>query len=150
MSAKDISRFLFQPEKRYSSVRMQQGRVILDSDYNESKRIDDEEARRILAETVCTKGTPNDGFLVGEVSPPYDFPLGSGSFYLGGLRFESVNEIVTDGPDVTERFLSQRRDLTGPRAFAEELAQVQKAQDRMGVKKPMQPAAVKGKGKGKR
>ena len=44
MSTKDISRFLFQPEKHYSSVRMQQGRVILDSDWNESERIDDEEA----------------------------------------------------------------------------------------------------------
>jgi hypothetical protein len=29
--------------------------------------------------------------------------LGSGSFYLGGLRFE----VVTEGPDITERFLSQ-------------------------------------------
>jgi uncharacterized protein DUF6519 len=64
MSAKDISRFLFQPQKRYSSVRMQQGRVILDSDWNESERIDDEEARRTLVETVCAKGMSNAGFLV--------------------------------------------------------------------------------------
>jgi hypothetical protein len=99
MSAKDISRFLFQPQKRYSSVRMQQGRVILDSDWNESERIDDEEARRTLIEIVCAKGTPNNGFLVGEVSnETYDFPLTSGSFYLGGLRFEVV-------PD--EQFLTQ-------------------------------------------
>lgn len=124
MSAKDISRFLFQPQKRYSSVRMQQGRVILDSDWNESERIDDEEARRILAETVCAKGTPNEGFLVQDITdttvtePPapgqefpstketYDFTLASGSFYLGGLRFEVVPQIVEFGPDV-ERFLSQ-------------------------------------------
>jgi hypothetical protein len=124
MSAKDISRFLFQPQKRYSSVRMQQGRVILDSDWNESERIDDEEARRILAETICANGTPNEGFLVQEVTeatvteppvpgeefPPskesYDFALGSGSFYLGGLRFEVVPQIVAEGPDL-ERFLSQ-------------------------------------------
>jgi DNA-binding MarR family transcriptional regulator len=107
MSAKDISRFLFQPQKRYSSVRMQQGRVVLDSDWNESERIDDEEARRILAETVCAKGTPNEGFLVRRITEAkvtkkvtYDFTLASGSFYLGGLRFEIVPEIV-------ERFLSQ-------------------------------------------
>ena len=118
MSAKDISRFLFQPQKRYSSVRMQQGRVILDSDWNESERIDDEEARRTLAETVCANGTPNEGFLVRDVTeatvtvPPapsketYDFTLGSGSFYLGGLRFEVVPQIVAEGPDL-ERFLSQ-------------------------------------------
>src|SRR5918999_3165603 len=112
MAAKDIPRFLFQPQKRYSSVRMQQGRVILDSDWNESERIDDEEARRTLAETVCAKGTPNEGFLVQEVTEAtvtvpstssketYDFTLASGSFYLGGLRFEVV-------PEIAERFLSQ-------------------------------------------
>ena len=63
MSAKDISRFLFQPEKRYSSVRMQQGRVILDSDWNEGERIDEEEARRTLAETVCEKVRRTKGSL---------------------------------------------------------------------------------------
>ena len=52
MSAKDISRFIFQPTKRYSSVRMQQGRVILDSDWNESERIDDEDPVRLKKDTV--------------------------------------------------------------------------------------------------
>ena len=111
MSAKDISRFLFQPEKRYSSVRMQQGRVILDSDWNESERIDDEEARRRNVETICAKGTSNQGFLVGPVEDAsvnaslesgvefaptletYNFTLASGSYYLGGLRFEMVSGI---------------------------------------------------------
>ncbi len=118
MSAKDISRFVFQPEKRYAGVRMQQGRVILDSDWNESERIDDEEARRTLIDMICAKGTPNQGFLVGDVTPTtvefpsepgenapeqadtYDFSLASGSFYLGGLRFE-----VT--PGIAERLLRQ-------------------------------------------
>lgn len=101
MSAKDISRFLFQPEKRYAGVRMQQGRIMLDSDWNESARIDDEEARRRTVETICAKGTSNQGFLVGRVKDAsYDFPLASGSYYLGGLRFEVV-------PGIEERFLSQ-------------------------------------------
>ena len=118
MSATDISRFLFQPQKRYASVRMQQGRVILDSDWNESERIEDEEARRTLAEVICSKGTPNEGFLVTELNDAtvtqlpgpgeefpqtkdtYDFQWGDGSFYLGGLRFE------TDSA-TTEHFLKQ-------------------------------------------
>lgn len=119
MSAKDISRFLFQPQKRYSSVRMQQGRVITDADWNESERIDDEEARRTLLDIICSKGTPNQGFRVGGVEretvripgdpgdddvsidsvETYDFSLAPGSFYLGGLRFEV-------GPGA-ERFLDQ-------------------------------------------
>ena len=118
MSAKDISRYLFQPQKRYSGVRMQQGRVILDSDWNESERIEDEELRRTRLEMLCSKGTSNAGFLVGNVigateSVPtepganvlpsretYDFSLKTGSFYLGGLRFEVV-------PGIEEHFLSQ-------------------------------------------
>ena len=113
MSTKDISRFLFQPAKHYSSVRMQQGRVILDSDWNESERIDDEEARRTLVDMICSKGTSNQGFRVGnirdaEVEPPladpvatYDFDFENGSFYIGGLRFETE----TDGDP--ETFLGQ-------------------------------------------
>ena len=122
MSAKDVSRFLFQPQKRYSSVRMQQGRVILDSDWNESERIDDEEMRRTLLDVLCGKGTSNRGFRVGGVEPAvrrvpgeadgeldgesalasvetYDFGIAAGSFYLGGLRFEV-------GPEA-ESFLGQ-------------------------------------------
>ncbi len=113
MSTKDISRFLFQPRKRYSSVRMQQGRVILDSDWNESERIDDEEARRTLIDVICSKGTSNQGFRVGnvrdaEVEIPganpvasYDFDFENGSFYIGGLRFE------TETDDAPETFLGQ-------------------------------------------
>jgi hypothetical protein len=114
MSTKDISRFMLQPRKHYSGVRMQQGRVILDSDWNESERIDNEEARRTLVDIICSKGTSNQGFRVGnvrsaEVEPPgadpvttYDFDFENGSFYVGGLRFETETD---DGP---ETFLGQR------------------------------------------
>jgi Family of unknown function (DUF6519) len=104
MSTKDISRFLFQPEKHYSSVRMQQGRVILDSDWNESERIDDEEARRTLLDMICSKGTSNQGFRIDNVQDAtvtptganpvatYDFDFENGSFYIGGLRFETESD----------------------------------------------------------
>jgi len=113
MSTKDISRFLFQPRKRYSSVRMQQGRVILDSDWNESERIDDEEARRTLIDVICSNGTPNQGFRVGNVQgadvaipggnpvASYNFNFENGSFYIGGLRFESETD------ESPETFLGQ-------------------------------------------
>jgi hypothetical protein len=114
MSAKDISRFIFQPSKRYSSVRMQQGRVILDSDWNESERIDDEELRRTLVDLICSKGTSNDGFRIsnvrnadvtvtnGSTVATYDFDIQNGSFYIGGLRFETT---ATPTP---EHFLGQQ------------------------------------------
>lgn len=94
MPARDISRHLFQPDKHYSSVRMQQGRVILDSDWNETESIDDEEARRNLLDIIGVRGAPDSGFLVradGALSPdaPVDFDIGEGSFYAGGLRFSA-------------------------------------------------------------
>src|SRR5262249_35729443 len=70
----------------------------------ESERIDDEEMRRTLVDVICAKGTSNGGFLVGkpsnvDITPPggnpvstYDFTFQNGSFYLGGLRFESQTE----------------------------------------------------------
>lgn len=105
MATKDISRFLHQPKKRYSGVRMQQGRVILDSDWNESERLDDEEARKVRLDVLGPKGTADDGFEIGapvdepnyaEVieSPPaqathYKVPWTEGSYYVGGVRFEA-------------------------------------------------------------
>ena len=101
MSTNDTSRFLFQPRKRYAGVRMQQGRVILDSDWNESARVDDEDTRQTTIDVIGPKGTSDDGFRVDQVEArrvdvpggdsvqSYDFQLGRGSYYLGGLRFET-------------------------------------------------------------
>jgi hypothetical protein len=113
MSTMDISRFLSQPRKRYSGVQMQQGRVILDSDWNESERIDNEETRRTRIDVIGAKGTTNEGFLVtspqpaevilpdGTHVPTYDFQIRNGSFFLGGLRFEVAADCGS------ERFLRQ-------------------------------------------
>jgi hypothetical protein len=107
MPVEDISRHLFDPRMRYATALMQQGRVSVDSDWNEMVRLEGEDRRRTIAETICAGGSPNDGFRVG--SPPvafaatvfpenppgpaqqpvnsYNLSLGTGSFYLGGLRF---------------------------------------------------------------
>ena len=107
MSAEDISRYLFDPRMRYATVLMQQGRVLTDSDWNEMANLEDEDRRQQISETVCTEGSPNDGFRIGgpvlpfpvnifpdnppgpavQVLDSYDLTLGVGSFYLGGYRF---------------------------------------------------------------
>lgn len=97
MASVDISRKLFQPTKHYAGAVFQQGRVTLDSDQNEGAMLAGEELRRLIADAVCSGGSPNGGFTVGEVAPAprpddpnaqtYDFDLAAGSFYLGGLRF---------------------------------------------------------------
>ncbi|MGH6896972.1 MAG: DUF6519 domain-containing protein [Geminicoccaceae bacterium] len=98
----DISAYLFDPRQSYTSVRLQQGRVITDVDWNENERIGDDRLRRLLADVVCGYGTTNDGFrLVGatlaSIEVPtgaggtapqatYDVSLAAGSFLLGGHR----------------------------------------------------------------
>jgi hypothetical protein len=77
MATKDISRFLFQPKQHYSGVRMQQGRVLLDSDFNEEARLGDEERRLALVDVIGGKGSPDDGFMIGGSIPvpaPTPFP----------------------------------------------------------------------------
>jgi hypothetical protein len=112
MATQDISRFLHQPNKHYSTAHMQQGRVVVDSDFNERSMIEAEDLRASLVDIVCASGTPNDGMLVSDVQlqnvdPPgspvavntCDFTLKAGSYYLGGLRLEL---------DEDETFLAQK------------------------------------------
>src|SRR5438477_606314 len=98
MSSADISRKLFQPAKHYAGAVYQQGRVTLDSDQNENNLLAGEELQRLIAEAICSGGSPNAGFTISNVhlaGPPgeeegaetYDFDVAAGSFYLGGRRF---------------------------------------------------------------
>lgn len=95
----DISAFLFDPRQAYTSVRLQQGRVITDLDWNENERIDADRRRRLLADLVCGHGSTNQGFApvsatfanaeIGgdagvQTIETYNVTFSSGSFLLGG------------------------------------------------------------------
>jgi len=89
MAHEEKSRDAFQPTKRYAAVGMQQGRVLLDDDFNEHERIRLEEARRINLDVIGPAGSPDAGFLPSNgaiVSGGVDFDIAAGTFYLGGLR----------------------------------------------------------------
>jgi hypothetical protein len=72
MSTKDVTRRLFQPRKHYAAVRLQQGRSLLDSDYNEGADLDGEEWRRAVLDIVGPRGTPDEGFGLGQSVLPAD------------------------------------------------------------------------------
>jgi len=67
MSSVDISRKLFQPAKHYAGAVYQQGRVTLDSDQNENNLLAGEELQRLIAEAICSGGSPNAGFTISNV-----------------------------------------------------------------------------------
>ena len=103
MATQDISRAAFDPRKRYAGVHVQQGRVILDEDFNEGERIASEDARRERLDVIGPQGSPDDGFSVlnGRLGPQgdMDFDILAGTLYLGGLRLsnESVEPFAAQG-----------------------------------------------------
>ncbi len=86
----DLSRDSFQPDKRYTSVRLQQGRVILDDDWNEAESITAHERVESLVDVIGPSGSSDDGLLVTAVTvdgdDEVDLDLGGGTFYVGGRR----------------------------------------------------------------
>jgi hypothetical protein len=111
MTTQDLSRHLFQPEKHYASARMQQGRPILDSDFNEAEILDDEGQRVVMVDVVGPHGSSTPGFTIGEVSTDiYDFEILAGSYFLGGMRHE-----IADVDGDPQRFREQTDWLQAPR-----------------------------------
>src|SRR5882724_6951034 len=93
----DYTRFTFDPSKRYSGVLMQQGRVQLDSDWNEEIDILRRRLRTTTLDTLGPLGVPYsvspDAFSIGWiVGPPADLSIGSGRLYVDGIQIECFAE----------------------------------------------------------
>src|SRR3954462_10174039 len=93
----DYTRFTFDPLRRYSGVGMQQGRVQLDSDWNEEIDI---LRRRIETTTLDILGplgvpylvSPN-AFSIGWIpGPPADLSIAPGRLYVDGIQIEAFPE----------------------------------------------------------
>ena len=97
----DFSRVTF-PDKRYSSVRMQQGRTILDSDWNEQAEIRERSERNRFQDAVGRVGAPRaDGFAL-HVRQDGELEVSSGRLYVGGVACELdasalLSELARDG-----------------------------------------------------
>src|SRR5262245_18205085 len=91
----DYTRFTFDPVKGFSGVHKQQGRVSLDSDFNELEEILD---RRDRAETYDTVGqavvpvTTPDGFAIG-VNGAGKLTIGRGRMYVDGILAECFGDL---------------------------------------------------------
>ena len=135
MTNGDITRLLVQPRKHYVGARMQQGRTILDSDFNEEAALGDEEQRRALADIVGSTGSPGTGFAaalgIGDAvtrqsvsfngKPPVEtlnYRISPGTIYVGGLRFEheerALGGVAGGDPIVFQRDFLQMRAAEAP------------------------------------
>jgi len=86
----DRARVSYNPRQQYRSVVMQQGRVTLEADWNESQAIVGEELRHETLDIIGPAGTPDNGYdivVTGTVpTPPFDFTVSAGTMYVGGVR----------------------------------------------------------------
>ena len=89
--AGDYTRFTFKPQRDYSGVLKQQGRVDLDADFNELIEIID---RRWRSETIdifnhcIVPNTTPDAFLIVPIAMG-DFEIGIGRMYVDGIQVEN-------------------------------------------------------------
>jgi len=114
----DISRSTFRPRKNFLGVVMQQGRVQLDSDWNEWQS---EYSRRIQAGMLDTVGqavypasTPN-AFQVTpgtDSSGNYTLTIGAGRYYVDGLLAEN------HGPESQAMWDPSLAEMSGAPAFS--------------------------------
>ena len=87
----DYSRLRFRASDHYSGVRLQQGRVQLDADWNEQVDIDAYRAEQTALDVIGPSGFPFEGG---------GFELGAGS-YLRGISFHAAGEGLAVGEDAT-------------------------------------------------
>jgi hypothetical protein len=93
----DFTRSTFKPEKKYSSVRMQQGRVQLDSDWNEQMDINiyriEKEARDIIG--PCGVPWDGGGFEI-VISDKKSLTISPGRIYVNGILCENLEDAAID------------------------------------------------------
>src|SRR6185436_14626769 len=97
----DFSRFTFDRRKHYAGVRLQQGRVQLDADWNEQDDIDAYHRHTLTTYLIGRSGAPEiDGGFDLKVTgnKPRITP---GRYYVDGLLCENEEEVPIDGqPDL--------------------------------------------------
>ena len=112
----DISADFHAPEKRFSGVRAQSGRVLTEADFNAAFDVLDNTIEDLVRSLLCAAGSPDSGLKVLSAAPvtlaapdgsaidTYAFQVAPGAFVLGG-RATLLNSAI-DSIDQTD-WLSQ-------------------------------------------
>lgn len=86
----DFTRFTFRPEKRYTNVLMQQGRMQLDADWNEQMSIlgylNQTQARDMIGGSGTSRTV--GGFQVSATPDGSDLVISAGNYYINGILCE--------------------------------------------------------------
>lgn len=85
----DFTRDTFDPKKQFSRVLMQQGRVLLDADWNEQTSILLHYLQTLATDIIGPHGGPGDGFKLTADGTSADFKIGIGHYYVDGILCEN-------------------------------------------------------------
>ena len=91
----DFSRNSFDPNKHYRSVRMQQGRVQMDADWNEQIDITDNRDRLFTEDFLGDAVGPaiGAGYAIGVTADQKDLTISLGRYYVDGLLVENSSSL---------------------------------------------------------
>jgi len=97
----DFTRSTFDQKKHYSSVRMQQGRVQLDADWNEQADIRSHHTRTQGRAVIGLCGAPikGGGFKIEPTGDTKNLNISSGIIYVDGILCENDSEITIDSQE---------------------------------------------------
>jgi hypothetical protein len=90
----DFSRLTFDRDKAYTKVMMQQGRVLLDSDWNEQAVLLDQTVRLLARDLFGSHGGPEEtlGF---KITPKNrDLVISHGRYYVEGRAVENADDLL--------------------------------------------------------
>jgi Family of unknown function (DUF6519) len=83
----DVTRDTFDKRKRFARVLMQQGRVLVDADWNEQTSIVLDYLRSLTADLMGhSAGDDVNSFAIGNTTTGWDFEIDAGTYYVDGLR----------------------------------------------------------------
>ena len=127
----DFTRDTFQPEKHFSRVLLQQGRVQLDSDFNEQVSIFLHYLQGFAADLIGPHGGPCQGCAFGFIVSGGQLKISKGRYYVDGIMCELDADILysdyakddddllkgLNGPtfyylDVWEQFVTYHQDTS--------------------------------------
>jgi Family of unknown function (DUF6519) len=121
----DFTRSTFRPDRRYRSVRMQQGRVQLDADWNEELDIlgHIEDTTRIDEIGSCGVPKSHPGFGIDVTPDGTDLTISAGRLYADGIlcELDSTAIAVTDvqaGQVTAETLVADGFELAAPQWIA--------------------------------
>ncbi|MES9991934.1 MAG: DUF6519 domain-containing protein [Candidatus Thiodiazotropha sp.] len=88
----DFSRNTYEQRHHFARVLMQQGRVLIDADWNEQTSILLHYIRTLAVDLIGQHGGPGNGFEIscsGDADHAFDFVIGYGHYYVDGILCEN-------------------------------------------------------------